>query len=308
MLRSVRAALLVVLGGCGFSLSTGTSIDATGSDGSGSGSDGDIGADDMTLIDAPMTDGSSVTTWMPPQVLGFIGAEDPTLTGDMLQIWFEQNGEIFHASRPSTGVAFGPAEEVVELSPNTSAETTPEVTSDGLTMTFGRLIGNNDIYLSAWDSSGMTWTAPDDFGAINTTDHDQAAAMSDDRTMVYFTRAPLAGASDIYVSKRPSPSSAAWSNPSPAIELNSIENDGDVFLSGNKLTVCFASNRSGSAGVDIYCATRASATVPFDAPVRVPDINSPQTDQDPWLSPDGKVMIFWSDRDGTGKLWYAVRS
>ena len=106
MIRSISVVALVALGACGFSFNTGTSLDAAGSaDGSGSGSDdGDVPGD-APDVDAPMID-ASTALWNPPQVLGFAGAEDPTLTGDMLQIWFEQNGDIFHAVRLTTTAPF----------------------------------------------------------------------------------------------------------------------------------------------------------------------------------------------------------
>lgn len=288
-----------MLGACGFSINTGSSIDATGSDASGS--------DGESIVDDAPTDGPApdITTagWSTPQYLGISNVDDPTLTGDLLQIWFDLNGDIFHATRASIATNFGAATKVAELS-SLSAETTPEVSSNGLVMTFARSVGNNDLYISTWDGGSQSWTTPVTMNELNTTDHDQCASISDDRLMLAMTRNPLAGTSDIYISTRTTPSDP-WSTPVLETELNTNMHDGSAFLSANKLTICFDSQRV-SVQHDIYCAKRVSATVPFDAPVAMTEINSPQSDQDPWISPDGKTLVFWSDRDGTGRLYYSV--
>jgi hypothetical protein len=294
---------LIALGACGFNLSTGSSIDANGpGDGSNTGSDADIDPDGPDIVDGPMPDAPVTPQWHTPNPLGFSNVDDPTLTGNMLDLWFEQGGDIYHASRLSIFSGFGMANKVNEIS-TTMAETTPEVSTNGLSMTLARSNGNNnDLYITTWDGNG--WTTPIPLTDLNTPDHEQAATISDDRAMLAMTRNAPAGSADIYVSTRNSPSDP-WSNPVVETELNSNVHDGSVFLSGNKLTVCFDSQRA-SLQNDIYCATRASATVPFDPPAPLTEVNSALSDQDPWLSPDGKVIVFWSDRDGTGKLYYAI--
>jgi hypothetical protein len=184
-----------------------------------------------------------------------------------------------------------------------AAETTPEVSADGLTMTFGRNVGNNDLYISMWNAGSQSWSMPAPIVDLNTVDHEQAATMSTDGRMLALTKNSAAATSDIYISTRSSPSDP-WSNPVAVAELNSSTHDGSAFMTGDKLTICFDSLRA-SAQHDIYCATRSSPAQPFDTPVPITAINSPQSDQDPWLSPDGKLLVFWSDRDGTGRLYFS---
>lgn len=286
------------LGACGFSFATGSSIDAGGSSDSPNGdapSDGD-----------PPPDGSppdmTTSAWSTPLPLGLAG-DDPTLTGDLLQIWINLNDDIYTATRASRFVAFGPLAKVDEVS-SASPETTPEVTASGQYMVFARLIGNNDLYITE-RSGGGGWVNPVPLNDVNTVDHEASPTLSDDVMMLVFTRNVVGGAADIYVSTRPS-TSAAWGTAAPITELNSTAHDGSPFLTGDKLTLCFDSQRDGLEH-DIYCASRASANLPFSAPQPMTAINSASSDQDPWISPDGKTFVFWSDRDGSGKLWYSLR-
>ncbi len=302
MIRLVLVGSLAALGACGFDLNTGSSIDANkGSDATTI--DGEIEPDAPMPIDA-MPDASTSPGWSTPMQLGFSNVSNPTLTGDLLQIWFELNADIYHASRSSVFSPFGTPTKVDALSMNGLIESTPEVASNGESITFARLVGNNDLLISTWDSGNGTWMAPVALNDLNTGEHEQSASISDDRRMLALTRQPLAGSADIMFSTRASPSDP-WSAPVAQVELNSIAHDGSVFLSGNKLTVCFDSQRA-SLQNDIYCARRASPTVPFNAPEPMTAINSALSDKDPWLSPSGTVMIFWSNRDGTGRLYFSV--
>jgi Tol biopolymer transport system component len=299
-MRSVLMALVVPLAACGFSLSTGTSIDASTNDGGGSGSDDAMDAPDAS-IDA-MPDTMMPNGWTAPQSLGISGVDDPTLRGNLLEIWFIQNGDIYHASRGSLFVAFGTATKVDELS-SPNVESGPEVSLDGQTITFARLTGNNDLYTSSWDGSSQSWSTPAQITELNTSDHEQSPSMSNDKTLLALTRNTAAGSPDISFATRGSPS-AQWGNVTVATELNSSASDNNVFLSANKLTVCFDSHRA-SVTSDIYCATRSSATQPFDTPAPLTQINSMGNDSDPWLSADGKLLVFFSDRDGTGRLYFS---
>ncbi|MFN0247995.1 MAG: hypothetical protein ACKV2T_13985 [Kofleriaceae bacterium] len=270
--------------------------------------------DAMTADDAPDASDApidampdSMTTpvgWSTPELLGISNVDDPTLTGDLLQIWFDQGGDIYHASRASVFVAFGLATEVTELS-TLAAETTPEVSADGTVMLFARNFGTIDVYISTWDPGTQAWSVPVPIDDINTLDHETAASMSTDGRMLAFARSSPVGTADIYISTRAQVADP-WGTPVAATELNSNTHDGSPFLTGDKLTLCFDSLRA-SVQHDIYCATRSSPALPFDAPVAITAINSAQSDQDPWLSPDGKLLIFWSDRDGTGRLYFSRR-
>lgn len=293
--RAVRLAALTSLGACGFSLSPGTGVDA-----GGDGTRGDAAPEDGPRVADAMPDAMIPATWSAPQLLGIDGA-DPTLTADLLQIWFIDAGDISHASRTATTSPFGAASPVLELS-QAASESSPEVSADGSTMMFARFVGNNDVYTTTWSSGVQSWSVPSSILDLNTADHEQSGSISTDGQQLALTRLPPGGTSDIYISTM---GAGGWSNPIAAASLNSPNNDSNAVLRGDKLAICFDSTRNGAA-TDIYCATRSAADQPFDAPVAIAEVNSPQNDQDPWLSPDGKVMVFWSDRGGVGHLYIST--
>jgi len=69
----------------------------------------------------------------------------------------------------------------------------------------------------------------------------------------------------------------------------------------------FAGELAGGDGRDIYQADRPSADDPFAAPARLVEVSSPARDEDPWLSPDARVLVFSSDRTGDQELYWTRR-
>ena len=90
-------------------------------------------------------------------------------------------------------------------------------------------------------------------------------------------------------------------------ELNSIGNDAGIFLTADGRVALFGSDRSGSAGVDIYRATRANTISPFSTPQRISALNSSADDLDPQLTADGTELFFASTRStGTYRIWRSL--
>jgi len=95
--------------------------------------------------------------------------------------------------------------------------------------------------------------------------------------------------------------SSDWSAP---VNLGEVVNSGfadqNPDISRDGLSLYFASDRPGGfGGLDIWVARRASANDPWGPPQNLgPDINTPFTDNSPALSPDGRQLIFFSDRPG----------
>jgi hypothetical protein len=82
-------------------------------------------------------------------------------------------------------------------------------------------------------------------------------------------------------------------------------------LSKNELTVYFASDRPGGAGLDdLWFATRESVAAPWGDPHNMREINSAAADSLPMLSYDEHVMFFQSTRPGgcgKGDIWMTRR-
>lgn len=101
-----------------------------------------------------------------------------------------------------------------------------------------------------------------------------------------------------------------WTSARPIRVLNTRDNEGAVSLSGDGSLIVFtACNRPGNIGsCDLYFSTITDTG--WTAPELMPVVNSPGWDSQPTLSPDGRVIIFSSDRSGGygGRdLWISVK-
>ncbi|PSJ37314.1 TolB family protein [Allosphingosinicella deserti] len=118
----------------------------------------------------------------------------------------------------------------------------------------------------------------------------------DGRTAMWFSRDRPGGPGgyDIWVSRR---SAAGWSPARPA-SFNSAGRDFDPAFSADGRTLFFCSDRQGgSGGDDLYrvAVTREG----FGAPINLgPKVNSPADEFAPMLSPNGRKLLFSSDRPG----------
>jgi WD40-like Beta Propeller Repeat len=106
-------------------------------------------------------------------------------------------------------------------------------------------------------------------------------------------------------------------NPGPP--LNTPSNDNYAVLSKDQLTIYFTSNRpGGQGGDDLWFGTRESIDAPWEEQ-NIHNmgelINSPVTDSLPFLSPNERVLYFYSTRPGPcgatatgpGDIWMTRR-
>jgi hypothetical protein len=93
----------------------------------------------------------------------------------------------------------------------------------------------------------------------------------------------------------------------------------DGCLTDDGLTLFFSSTPAGPstdasvAGADgavptgdLYVAWRRSVDELFSATQPLGDLNTASDERDPWLSPDGKLLYFTSDRDGVLNIYVAT--
>jgi hypothetical protein len=121
-------------------------------------------------------------------------------------------------------------------------------------------------------------------------------------------------ASASYAQVQRSPKFSDWA---PAEHLpppiNSEFDDQAPILSKDERTLYFTSNRPGSVGgsEDIWVSTRKTRNSAWRTPVNLgPTVNSPGIERLRSLTPDEKVLLFMSDRQGsTGQtdIWAIVR-
>ncbi|MEP7213038.1 MAG: hypothetical protein ABI791_08190 [Acidobacteriota bacterium] len=86
--------------------------------------------------------------------------------------------------------------------------------------------------------------------------------------------------------------------------INSEFDDQAPILSKDEKTLFFTSNRLGGSGSeDIWVSTRKSRNSVWRTPVNLgPTVNSPGIERLRSITPDGKVLLFMSDRKGSAGL------
>ena len=241
--------------------------------------------------------------------------DDPTLTADMLELYFESNrfdaGDIFVSRRASIVAPWSAPTLVAELS-STSDDETPEVAADGLTIFLASNrpggAGGFDVYTATRANREAGWSTPVLVSELNTPLTDAATATTPDLLDAVFHAEPAAGANlDIYEATRTSTDSP-WSPRRAITELDTPAAEATPFLTPDGLTLYFISDRPGGAGdLDMYIATRPSRDAPFSPPVPVVELNTPSAIQDPWLSADGHRLVLVDNRAGSEDLYEADR-
>ena len=172
-------------------------------------------------------------------------------------------------------------------------------------------MGNIDVWVSTRASRTDAWSAPVCVPELSSTANDQGAAPSPTLLEVVFSsdRDGTVGdprSLDIYLAMRAS-TSAAWGTPVALTEANSPRTDGDARLVAGGLELYLSSNRTGSAGTDLYVATRSATTEPFSSPLLIAELNSRDNETDPWISEDRRYIVFASDRTGNNEIYEATR-
>lgn len=104
------------------------------------------------------------------------------------------------------------------------------------------------------------------------------------------------GANDLYSTSRGS-TNLAYGSITSLGPLNSAKEDVDPWISDDGLTIYFASNRYGT--FDIFKATRANATLAFNAPATV-SFDTVEDETQPYVTSDGKDMYFSAVRVVSG--------
>jgi hypothetical protein len=236
-----------------------------------------------------------------------VSDESPSVTADELTMVFASNRndpgtpnfDLFVASRADREAPFGPPSPLSQL--NTSSdERGPSVSADGLTLFFHSSRNNAtsgyDLFVSTRENPAASFGPAVALGPdINTTLTEVSPFVTADGKSLYFERDDGTNPAQIF---RASLGPAGFSSPSPVTELDNPNAD-VVVLSADELTAYVASDRPGGHGsVDIWRATRATATSTFDAPTNVTELNTPDLEFPTSVSEDGCRIFYWSGRNG----------
>jgi hypothetical protein len=247
--------------------------------------------------------------------LGVQASDNPTLTSDLLEIFFTSNRDnastdIWTARRASPADPFGAVTLVAEASSPSSFETSSAISSDGLTLWFGSDraggLGGLDIWVTQRTSRSAAWSVPVDLTELNSPAfdlprplglHNLVMPLSSERdsALVYWT----------YFTARATEADA-FGALAPIPELSFTDQSTvDAFLTDDGLTLFYSSSPPGGAG-DLFVAWRRTTSDPFTLSAPLEDLNTPaHAERDPWLSPDGQTFFFTSDRGGLLQIYQA---
>lgn len=240
--------------------------------------------------------------------------DDPSLTGDLRELYFKSDRggmndfDIWVARRDSPEAPWDPPMEVAELS-SPQFDATPEVSLDGLTITLssGRPDGGGggiDLWMSTRLTREDPWEPPVPLAELNSPAEEYAAVSDESGELVVFNRAVPDHSYDLFQSTR---DGGIWSLPVSLVNLSSVAYEADSHLDATGREIYFAGELEGAAGRDIYVAIRAAAGDDFSAPERVAELSTETADEDPWVSPDRRLIVFSSDRSGDQELYWATR-
>jgi Tol biopolymer transport system component len=244
--------------------------------------------------------------------------EDPSMTGDGLELYFREvrgtDDWIVVSKRASPGDPWGAPTAIAELSADGFRDGGPEVSEDGLTIWFASdrpgTVLNTDIWVATRPSRSAPWGVPVDPVELNSTEWESDPDVPPDQLSILYTSAREAGINYIFASQRES-TSQKWNAPAPAAWSEGLFPAWDPCISDRGLTLFFASKRDGAPATDlgdIFVATRPSVGMPFGPRMPVTELNDPDaTDQDPWVTTDGRHIFFTSARGGNNQLYEAWR-
>jgi Tol biopolymer transport system component len=234
--------------------------------------------------------------------------DDPTFSADQLELYFETNREIMRSTRPSIGESWSTPQLVVELSDPAYDETTPELSTDGLTMMLvrrpaGSVATANDIWMTTRASHTAPWDAPIQVAELASSGADTDPVLALDGQLLFFSRQPAGDDADIYQATRDG--LGTWSSIEALSSLNTIGSEGSPFPSADALTLYMSSSRSG--GFDLFEATRPTVNDAFSTPSAIVELTTADEEHDIWVSPDGRTIYFIRVVGGANALWMAQR-
>jgi len=180
--------------------------------------------------------------------------------------------------------------------------------------------GYFDIYVATRATKSDPWGPPVNLGpAVNSPGAEILPSISSDGLTLYFSddwdwspRPGGLGGCDIWMAERTS-RDAPWGTPmNVGAPINTSAGEITPSVSGDGLTLLFASARAGGQGsYDLWMSTRATVQDNWGAPVNIGGVvNSGSWDHGPSLSCDERALVFTSNRPGGFggyDLWMTTR-
>lgn len=269
------------------------------------GSDGGLFEDAPTDVaaDAPYPTG----TWGSAMLVdvGMMGVVDPSVSPDLLDLFFMKGGTIYETRRSAIGSAWGTPVAVAFTTAGVNDQT-PSIQADDVTLLFSSTRAGGSGGYDLWQSTRLNKTAlfrtPNVIANVNSGSDDSGPNLTTDGTIMVFASLRNGTTNDLFTSTRAHPTDP-WGAPTPLSTIDTtMYAEVHPNISPDGLTIYFQSTVNGNA--DLYTAHRTTRTGDFAASQPITELNSPLADGDPWVSPDGHHIFFSSSRAGSGNQIY----
>jgi hypothetical protein len=270
----------------------------------------DARTDDTMVVDDAPSDAPAVVNWPAPQLLLTVpnSARSPTMPSDGLTLYFSLVPSTI--GKAIRGSASGPF-TLTTSPPNletSQVEDGPDVSADHQSLFFIRnSLSGRDINIATYDAAQNTWTAgspPPDLDSVGYNSGNPS--ITPDKLMCAFDNINDQLATGLYIATRPT-LVQQWE---PAVRLSQLA-DANVALSpalsADKLTLYYAKPVNGK--LDIFEIRRASPTATFSGagtPLSS-TINTAVDETDPFISSDGKTLLFARANGNRFEIWGSTR-
>jgi len=254
-----------------------------------------------TLGDQQLADcATSIRPQLVTELAQPMGARAPTLSADMLDIWFSVGGkEIWHSSRPSVFKPWGTAAADTNLGVIGANTLHPHVSPDGLTMFLASdrtgTTGGYDIFKTHRNLRTDPWPTPDTVVELVSASDEQSAAIDGlGTTLVMSKQLDMVNGYDLYIAQRAT-TSDLWTNVTLAAAVSTARDDLNPHITRDGLDLWFAAT-TPNFGLEIYLSQRASLSQSFPMARRILELSSTSDDRDPWVADGGHTVYFASSR------------
>ncbi|HSE31341.1 MAG TPA: hypothetical protein VLA93_07165 [Pyrinomonadaceae bacterium] len=282
-----------------------------------------VAALSLITIQLPTAHAQNYSDWSAPVSLGPVinsASQDqqPAISKDGLSLYFASNRsggfggfDMYVSQRLSEEESWGTPINLGATVNTTANEGNPAFSRDEHLMFFqsdrpGGL-GGVDIWVSQREHThdNFDWQAAVNLGAgVNSAAGDQAPSYFENNEtgipQLYFasSRAGTLGGLDIFASEQLIDGS--FSAPVNITELNSVGGDSRPSITHDGLEIFFQSDRAGTTGgPDLWVSTRETPVDTWSSPVNLGNtVNTTFIDNNPYVSSDGTMLVFVSDRPG----------
>jgi hypothetical protein len=200
--------------------------------------------------------------------------------------------------------------------PISTMEGGPEAGEDHFVPSDASLDGDADAGVMETDAGPQCdpikdFDAPIMLSSVGTNASEGSARLSEDETIIYFSKVSVAPDFGIYMATRVVLTDSFFGiTPIPGA-VNTSDYEYSPNITDNGLTIFYEHQSAVSGDSDIYMATRAAANGSFGAGVPVPGVNSnPGYDAKPYVRGDGSELYFVKDTGagGTADIMLATQS